>query len=477
VLLSVPVSVSTPVHAIKKGELHVRVLRVCIFFGSHVVASIRSRSLEAAGHLCARSSVFLVMCSPLLKQSLISSHQPAEVLSRALTFVLQFLQEEKRVNQERNRKLKQKEEDQEDEDALKEDEKEPSEDFYDGTASVSATVVNEHWPSVLELVCFVSSPPVPASDGSVRAAAVALVAEALAQGLVLGTTCVAPLMAVLLDEDAVRSNAVLSVLTHRMEKSKSFVSQVVGQLEQGITSALLFCKRGGIDSCKASAHLFAGLFRAVRDHTKQRNLFLQELVACWEAAIAAAPQIDVVRVEFLATAMAFLPFNNEHGPLFVCYSMNRIVALHAQYDNDDDDDEDDNDDDDEDDGDEKEKEKSNLDVALSVALQLKTHLKSVYKISNAKLLSFLPHKPADKESVKNGGQLAAVLHAPQFDLSISLKEMMECDDFNTENMVKKTTTRKKRTNAKPRAAKVAPKRKTKRNRREEFEDEDDEDFE
>lgn len=88
----VPASVSTPHHAIKKGELHVRVLRICMFFANHALPSLRSRAIEAAGNLCARSSEFLVLCSPLLKQALVPAQQPPEVLSRALTFVLQFLQ-------------------------------------------------------------------------------------------------------------------------------------------------------------------------------------------------------------------------------------------------------------------------------------------------------------------------------------------------------------------------------------------------
>lgn len=200
----IPSMVSTPHHAIKKGELHVRVLRICIFFGERAVPSLQSRAIEAAGNLCARNSEFLVMCSSLLRKVLKPVGQPPDVLSRALAFLLQFLQEEKRVHIEHNKSLKQvKEEKPEpktegDRKDLDEEEgnDEPEEDFYDGTASVSATVINEHWPAVLDLVTFVSDS---GADASVRGAAVALVAEALAQGLVLATSAVAPLVASQLD--------------------------------------------------------------------------------------------------------------------------------------------------------------------------------------------------------------------------------------------------------------------------------------
>ena len=117
--------------------------------------------------------------------------------------------------------------------------------------------------------------------------------------------------------------------------------------------------------------MLAGLFRAVRDNTKQRNAFLQEMVKCWDSAVADYAAINVPSVVFLASTIAGLPFSNEHSPLFVCYNMNRIVALHAQnvcYD--------------EEEEEEEEEEEagattkkmpstSTLAVALSVALQLK----------------------------------------------------------------------------------------------------------
>ncbi len=410
----VPATLSTPVHAIAKEELHARVLRLCLFFaGSSMPVAIRSRAIEAAGNVCARSAEFLIMCTDLLRSALAEGQQSPEVLSRALTLVLHHLQEEKRVYQERTRKNRP---DGQDDDNGAAAEGEGGEDFYDGTASVSATVVNEHLAAVLKLTGF--------ADASVRGAALALVAEALSQGLVQGTVCVAPLMALLADEP-VRAEAALAVLTTRAAKSKGFLEQMVSQLGPGVSSAFALARRIAAPDAvlKSASQVLAGLFRAVREQAKTRNLFLNELVTWWENALA-RDTIEVPLLNYLATAMAYIPFNSEHGPLLMCYHMNRIVALRAQ------------DVKETDDYEEADEEPASLAQALSLSLQLKMHYKALYKISSAKLHSFLPHKPGPDS--KGGAEMAAALKAPDFDTTVPLRDMLDAsEDFNTEAMLRR----------------------------------------
>jgi hypothetical protein len=445
----VPATLSTPVHAVAKGELHVRVLQLCLFFaGSNLPLAIRSRATEAAGNLSARSSAFLLMSSDLLRATLAPEQPAPELLARGLTFVLQHVQEERRLYQERARKGRGV-----DEPVAEEAE----EDFYDGTASVSATVVNEHLAAVLRLTG--------SGDAAVRGAALALVAEALAQGLVQGGACVANLMALLTDEPA-RAEAALAVLVGRAARSKGFLEQMVEQLGPGVAAALALAKRLSSDKWLRSAErLLAGLFRAVRDQVRTRNLFLTQLVTCWETAVAEGAAVDVDRLLFLATAMAHLPFASEQGPLLVCHHMNRLVALHAHSvpgcgE--------------EDDGEELEEESSPLGRALSLALQLKLHLKTTYKISDAKLQSFLAHKPGPES--KSGSEMAAVLKAPEFDPSVPLQRMLDTsNDFNVEAMVHRRGRRRAPTGKSKRTTTRGKRGATKKKRavKEEFEEEED----
>jgi hypothetical protein len=66
---------------------------------------------------------------------------------------------------------------------------------------------------------------------------------------------------------------------------------------------------------------------------------------------------------FLAHCMAYLPFDNDIGPLTICYHINRIIALN-----------------------------SIAKAARSLLKQLKSHYRSTYKLSSTRVESFLPHK-------------------------------------------------------------------------------------
>jgi hypothetical protein len=66
---------------------------------------------------------------------------------------------------------------------------------------------------------------------------------------------------------------------------------------------------------------------------------------------------------FLAHCMAFLPFDNDIGPLTICYHINRLIALN-----------------------------SIPKPARSLLKQLKSYYRSTYKLSATRVESFLPHK-------------------------------------------------------------------------------------
>lgn len=146
---------------------------------------------------------------------------------------------------------------------------------------------------------------------------------------------------------------------------------------------------------------------------------------------------------FLSHAVSWLPFLHIHEPLYVCHHLSRIVALRSL---------------DVTLSDDPENPKTKLlSCSLSLTLQLLQHLRTLYKLTQTKLHSFLPHKVSDDE--KHELLTTAPIEA-HFNPDLSLQQLLdESDlDFNVDNLLQKKKTRKT-------TAKNAPKKKKSKKRK------------
>ncbi|XP_016476522.2 sister chromatid cohesion protein SCC2 isoform X1 [Nicotiana tabacum] len=207
-----------------------------------------------------------------------------------------------------------------------------------GDTNICGGIVQLYWAKILERSLDVNE--------QVRQSALKIVEVVLRQGLVHPITCVPFLIALEIDPQEVNSKLAHHLLMNMNEKYPSFFESRLGD---GLQKSFMFIQamnKGGSQSLNAQSkapgimsgksdpgsfdhakHGVSRIYKLIRGNRLSRNKFIASVVRKFDT-----PSLSDSVVSFLiycTEILASLPFTSPDEPLYLIYSINRIIQVRA----------------------------------------------------------------------------------------------------------------------------------------------------
>ncbi|KAI3938536.1 hypothetical protein MKX01_030829 [Papaver californicum] len=209
-----------------------------------------------------------------------------------------------------------------------------------GDTNICGGIVQLYWDCILK-VCL-------DMNEQVRQSAVKIVEVVLRQGLVHPITCVPHLIALETDPQDVNSKLAHHLLTNMNEKYPSFFESRLGDGLQmsfffiqsmSLRSAEFSKEKGpGIIKGKADGNSFnlarlgvSRIYRLIRGNRISRNKFMYSVVHKFESASCriSLKEAFIPFLKYSTEILASLPFGTPDEPLYLIYSINRVIQVRA----------------------------------------------------------------------------------------------------------------------------------------------------
>ncbi|XP_026436301.1 sister chromatid cohesion protein SCC2-like isoform X3 [Papaver somniferum] len=209
-----------------------------------------------------------------------------------------------------------------------------------GDTNICGGIVQLYWDSILK-VCL-------DMNEQVRQSAVKIVEVVLRQGLVHPITCVPHLIALETDPQEVNSKLAHHLLGNMNEKYPSFFESRLGD---GLQMSFFFIqsmtlrsveypkeKGSGIIKGKADGNSFnlarlgvSRIYRLIRGNRISRNKFMYSVVHKFESASCriSLKEAFIPFLKYSTEILASLPFATPDEPLYLIYSINRVIQVKA----------------------------------------------------------------------------------------------------------------------------------------------------
>ncbi|MCL7033996.1 hypothetical protein MKW94_025445 [Papaver nudicaule] len=209
-----------------------------------------------------------------------------------------------------------------------------------GDTNICGGIIQLYWDCILK-VCL-------DMNEQVRQSAVKIVEVVLRQGLVHPITCVPSLIALETDPQEVNSKLAHHLLSNMNEKYPSFFESRLGDglqmsffFIQSMTLRLVEYSKGkgqGIIKGKADGNSFdlarlgvSRIYRLIRGNRISRNKFMYSVVHKFESASCriSLKEAFIPFLMYSTEILASLPFATPDEPLYLIYSINRVIQVRA----------------------------------------------------------------------------------------------------------------------------------------------------
>ncbi|CAM6093121.1 unnamed protein product [Calypogeia fissa] len=202
-----------------------------------------------------------------------------------------------------------------------------------GDSNICGGIIQLHWDQILER-CLDSSI-------QVRQSSLKVVEVVLRQGLVHPMTCVPQLIALETDHYEANSKLAHRLLVNLLEKYPSFFESRLGD---GLQLSFSFLQSGGAGDSLGSANTANGpvrgkqsiakiaksgisrIYKLIRGSRVSRNKFLSSVIRKFDTAASGNPS-SVPFLVYCAEVLSSLPFGLPDEPLYIVYSINRVVQV------------------------------------------------------------------------------------------------------------------------------------------------------